>query len=272
MKQILSFFFILFLLSGCQKKVALPPQHAIKVLGHGGLGNTSSLPMNSLESILACYYTGAQGNELDLQMSADGILVAFHSQELSENTNLRGMVNALTWAELSKGYYRENPYGNYALVSLRQVLTALYHNGMGKDYLLSFDCKLYNFETADFQQKFAQALVSLIREFNLEEQVIIENADPEFLQKVQELDTRLALFLYTESAEQGIRTCKEKDLQGLSISTRNIDAQEIKAAQDQNLEVAIWNTHTAKDNREAVEKNPDYIQTERITYLLNLLY
>ncbi len=269
MRYLLHSTLFLLLTVSCTKQV----QHTRRpaVIGHGGIGNTSSLPMNSLESILASYYSGADGCELDLQLSADGKLIAFHAQDLSENTNLEGMVNDLSWEELSKGYYRENPYLNYALVSLEQVLTALQNTGALNQFLLSLDCKLYNNQVPDFKQKYAEALLRIIQDYNLENNVAIENANPDFLNIIRNANSNIALFLYTEVFEEGIDLCDKYGFKGISISTRNITKEEISLAHEKNLEVTIWNVHDRKDNRDAVKKEADYIQTEQIKYLLKLL-
>ena len=47
--------------------------------------------------------------------------------------------------------------------------------------------------------------------------------------------------------------------------------EQIKIAHDNKLLVAIWNTHSASDNIEAINKNPDFTQTDKVKNLIKLL-
>ena len=255
------------LLSSCSKNEQYSNMD-IKAFGHGGSGNQSTLPMNSLESMLACYHAGGEGNELDLQLTKDSVLIAMHSSELAENTNLKGKVNSMTWTEIENGYYTENPYLKYKIVSLEQVLQYM---GSFKNYYFTLDCKLYQSETEQYNEVFSNQLASIINKYDLTNRVFIESDNEAFLQLLKAKNNLLRLFIYTGSIADGILICEKNAFYGITISTRNATKEEIQQVHAKNLKVAIWNTHTKKDNKEAVEKGPDFIQTEKISYLLSLL-
>ena len=61
----------------------------ITALGHAGMGIGNTYPMNSYESIFKCLNLGMDGTEFDVQMTKDSVLVAYHSQDLSDETNLK---------------------------------------------------------------------------------------------------------------------------------------------------------------------------------------
>ena len=69
-------------------------------MGHGGMGFSNVYPMNTFESIMHCINLGADGTEIDVQMTKDGILVAYHDRELSNKTNKCGLVNDFYWNSL----------------------------------------------------------------------------------------------------------------------------------------------------------------------------
>jgi glycerophosphoryl diester phosphodiesterase len=72
-------------------------------VGHRGSGNSSAtnpLPENTLPSIEAAMADGADGVEIDVQLSADGTLVLMHDFEVDHTTDGTGCVNALTLEEL----------------------------------------------------------------------------------------------------------------------------------------------------------------------------
>lgn len=72
-------------------------------LGHRGTGQTRPghpYPENSLSSFRAAIDLGADGIELDVELTADGQLVVMHDATLDRTTNCTGCVSAFTLAEL----------------------------------------------------------------------------------------------------------------------------------------------------------------------------
>lgn len=57
---------------------------------------------------------------------------------------------------------------------------------------------------------------------------------------------------------------------GLTMSNENITASEIKKAHQNNLRITLWNIKTKKENLNAISKSPDYIQSDKINYLLQV--
>ena len=88
MKKLL-YILSIFLFSSCQKEIfdINNLNGDILVIGHGGMGVSHSYPINTFESIMHCINLGTDGTEIDVQMTKDGVLVAFHDKELSNKTN-----------------------------------------------------------------------------------------------------------------------------------------------------------------------------------------
>ena len=60
------------------------------ILGHGGMGVSSAIPINSKSSIEKALSYPIQGTELDVRMTADEVLIAFHDNALANNTSCNG--------------------------------------------------------------------------------------------------------------------------------------------------------------------------------------
>jgi glycerophosphoryl diester phosphodiesterase len=240
----------------------------IKAFGHGGMGQQSSLPMNTLESMLECFNSGADGNELDVQMTKDGHLVAFHDHNLDDATDLTGMINEHSLEELKKANYTAKPYRSYSIPSLDEILSSV---GYSANYIFTFDCKLYNGNANNFNEKYADAIISIITKYNLSKRIFIESQEEKFLQLLKAKDPSLKLFIYPNSFEQGMEVAKRNNLYGITISTRNISKEQVAEAHYAGFKIAIWNTNTRQDNREAIIKEPDFIQTDKLDFLLGEL-
>jgi glycerophosphoryl diester phosphodiesterase len=70
------------------------------IIGHRGVGGDA--PENSLQAFALALRLGADGVELDVQLSADGQLVIIHDDTVDRTTDGRGRVSDLTAAELRR--------------------------------------------------------------------------------------------------------------------------------------------------------------------------
>jgi glycerophosphoryl diester phosphodiesterase len=111
--------FVALLLPSCQKEtftIVNLNNNRITTLGHGGMGVGSAYPSDTYESVLNCLATGADGTEINVQLTKDNVLVAFHDEELGGATNLEGMINSHTWAKLEDTYYDVFPYQQFRIL------------------------------------------------------------------------------------------------------------------------------------------------------------
>ena len=273
MKKIIAISFAFFLILSCKKEdinIINLEGNKIIALGHAGMGIGNTYPMNSSESILKCLNLGMDGTEFDVQMTRDSVLVAFHNQELSSNTNLSGHINALSWTELKKAHYTQTPYLNYSIVSLEDLFSNIINISQ---YKFTFDCKLYtdNSNINQFYESYINAIVKIVQKHDIENNIYIESQSEEFLKLFKSKKPNYKLFIYPSSFESGLDIAQSLNLYGITISTRNVTKEQIKIAHNNNLRVAVWNTHSKSANEEAINKNPDFIQTDRVRHLIKLL-
>ncbi len=242
----------------------------IDALGHGGMGISNLYPSNSAESILNCLYLGATGTEIDIQMTSDGVLVLFHDEELGGSTNLEGLIHEHTWDEIKDGVYDEIPYSAYKIIRFDDFLE-LTHNH--SDYIFTLDTKLYT-ESTDYYSYidgFSDAIVDVFNEFNLHNHVYVESQSTVFLELLQDKASNIDLYIYPQTFEEGLADAIEFNLKGITISTNEINKEQVKEAHDLGFFVTIWGVISKEENIEAIHKNPDMIQTDKIEYLVELL-
>ncbi len=82
-------------------------------------------PENTLPAFEEAITLGADGVELDVQCSKDGILMVMHNFTVNETTNGQGHVADLTAAELSKldaGSHFNAKFSNVGVPTLEEVL------------------------------------------------------------------------------------------------------------------------------------------------------
>ena len=172
---------LIFHFSSCQKETfnINNLNGNILVMGHGGMGFSNVYPMNTFESIMHCINLGADGTEIDVQMTKDGILVAYHDEELSNKTNKCGLVNDFYWNDLQRAYYTSVPYLNYSILSLEQLFSNIDNI---YEHKFIFDCKLYsNNDSLFFYNSFVNSIREIINKYSLQNNVYLESQNTDFL-------------------------------------------------------------------------------------------
>jgi glycerophosphoryl diester phosphodiesterase len=264
--------FVALLLTSCQKEtftIVNLNNNRITTLGHSGMGVGRAYPTDSYESILNCLATGADGTEINVQLTKDNVLVAFHDEELHGATNLEGMINSHTWAELEDAYYDAFPYMQFRILQFDNLFSKLNHP---ENYFFTFDCKLFNNgDRALFLQNFSDALIALIEKHKLQNNMTIESNALNFLLLIQQQQPAYKLFYYPESFDEGLEIVQQHNFSGITIDWEEITREEVETAHNLGIYIAIWNTHSKQDNIDAVRKNPDFIQSDKIEHLVDLL-
>ncbi|MDX2360986.1 MAG: glycerophosphodiester phosphodiesterase family protein [Crocinitomicaceae bacterium] len=274
MKNTLYIALLLLGLTSCQKEtftIVNLNGSEIYVLGHGGMGMiANAYPINSLESIGLCLLNNAHGSEIDVQLTSDGVLVAYHDHDLSESTDMSGIIHSMTWEEVQKANYTNLPYQSYDIVSLENILSAI--DGYDSK-LFTFDIKLYpaDSDQAAYHDQFTDAIVALFNKYKLDNSVYIESQNTDFLTMMQSKKPNYMLYIYPQTFEEGLSKSLIYGFRGMTIASHAITVEQVQEAHDQGVYVTIWGVVTKDENIEAVRKNPDVIQTDKVEYLVDLL-
>lgn len=271
MKNIIALFAILFVVSSCQKedfKIINLNNNNVSVLGHGGMGIGHTYPMNSYESILNCLSLGADGTELDVQMTKDSVLVAFHDVSLEHSTNISGQIFNKTWNEISNAIYKDTPYTNYKLITLDELFSNIANQ---TEYTFFLDCKNFNPDTSSsYLNTFNNALIRIIDKHNLANNVYIEFKRKDLIKSLKIKRPGLKIFVYSDY-DLALEIVNEFQLQGITISVDRISKEQVLEAHSKGIMVAVFNTHSHSRNIEAIEKNVDFIQSDKVKHLIKLL-
>jgi glycerophosphoryl diester phosphodiesterase len=242
----------------------------ISAFGHGGMGVQFKFPINSYESVEPCLRIGAKGTEMDIQMTNDSILVAYHNENLNESTPCSGTINDLLWSQIWSCHYASPFSSTIKLRSVSEILSDIpYRN----NYTFTFDCKSYNHSSNQtaFRHQYANAIINLIDAYALStDKIYIESQDTAFLRILQTKNNSLKLFIYPGSFEQGLAIAQEMNLFGITISTNNITKEQVRIAHDKGIWITLFNTKTKDENLNAILKSPDVIQSDEIIYLLKV--
>jgi glycerophosphoryl diester phosphodiesterase len=242
----------------------------ISAFGHGGMGIKFKFPIDCYSSISSCMEFGADGTEMDVQMTRDSILLAYHSGNLNEHTLCNGVINDKQWPEIWGCHFTSPLSADLGLSSVGDILSSLENH---YDGTYTFDCKLYsnNPDRAAFLDQYANAIIRLMDAHHMDpSKLFIESQDSTFLRILQHKRNDLRLFIYPSSFEEGLAIAETMGLFGITISTDKITKDQVAYAHEKGFRVTLWNAESQQDNLNAILKSPDFIQSDDIIYLLKV--
>jgi glycerophosphoryl diester phosphodiesterase len=236
----------------------------ISILGHGGLGiGLSQYPLDSYEGVQKAISLGADGSEIDIQITKDSVLVCFHDTYLEEATDASGEIYSMNWDEVKNAVFKSSPYVNYKISTLEQLFS--YDGGGG--HLYTFDLKFKNPDQSDRNKDiFQRALIRLIEKYHIEKTITLESPDSAFLKSLHSKKSDLNLFYYTDF-DQALATAREHGFRGITMKADEVSAEQVLQAHDLGIMVAVYGT-TRRNHDEVIRKNVDIIQTDDLEDLI----
>ncbi len=262
---------ILLSFSSCNKKdfdIKNLNGNEIEVIGHGGMGVKGLTPINSLKSFEKAIDSGADGVELDIQITKDNVFVVFHNEKLDNGSNKEGNIFEKKWSEINDAKFSSVTIPQHQILSLDELLRCLDYSS---DLILVLDIKTYQSMLSEAKiEAYSNALIAIIKKLGIEKQVFLEFNDLEFARSVQLKNSSLKIFAYNVF-DYAFEKALEYGFYGITLSMDNITATEILKAHDNNLRVALFGANSKSKNREAIEMNPDYIQTDELKHLDRIL-
>ena len=256
-----SFLLIGLLLISCKKE--FPNAQAI-VLGHAGeslIKSKSKYPPNTLESINRALEKGADGVEIDVQMTADGVLLAYHDEYLQENSDAEGCINSKTYAELQDVEIYNTHFKIVPLSDvLEDVLTA------NKSILL--DVKHYNFcsESNIDYTIYNDAFNQLLSLYTVaqRELITVNCTNQYFLNALS--DQNIKRSLESDSPLDVLPVVKSNhfDLLAIKLTCTNKAIRDSLKSND--IDLCIFNVKTRSEIYQALEFDPEVIISDNISF------
>jgi len=270
MNTIKIFLFLVLLFHSSCKKDIQQSNPKTKAIGHGGMGIYNTIPINTFESISRCLFVGADGVEFDIQLTEDSVWVVYHDSELNPGTNMSGSLFDKPWDEMKDAYYMNPVYANYGLINADELLGAI----VDKDkFVFSIDLKNYNQNTnLSYVRRLAKNYVELVNRHNISSNSYLSTSRISLLDKLNVIDSTLNLFFYSgANFQESLNLVIAKNYDGITIHIESLDKTLVDRAHNLGIEVAAFGANTTETNINAIEYGVDYIETDQLQNLLNLL-
>ncbi len=242
---------LVFILAGCSYRLVVPEN--AKVLGHGGMGIKSLLPLDSYPSLLKAY-NFLDGTEGDVQLTKDCVLVYWHDGSLPGKL---GFVSSVVYDSLPFNRY---VFKKYDIISVNSFLSSI---DSGK--IVSLDIKTYGLD--DVSKKiFAKKLKSIANKYGGKNKVFFETHDDVILNELSKKHSNYILFYYANGVQDAINECNSSKVDGISMHFKFADALAVKKIKDKGCKVMLWGMHNVRDLKKAFGYGADYYQTDKVKF------
>jgi glycerophosphoryl diester phosphodiesterase len=228
-------------------------------------GSSSTAPENTLSSIRKAIIDGAGYAEIDVQETADGLVVLMHDDNAKRTTGIDKNVWDLSSKELgqaSAGAWFSPSFHYEKVPTLEETV----HTAKGK---IKLNIELKN---NGHQKLLAEKTVEILQRKLFVNDCIVTSFDPALLKKVKKLDHRIRTGLIAGNKSEALANAvKSKDYDAISIAYTVIDKEFMLQAKENKKEVFAWTVNDPKAMSDMLKLGVDNIITNYPDRLIHLL-
>ncbi len=247
----------------------MPPFYLDRPLVLAHRGASHDAPANTLAAFLLAVELGADGAELDVQLSSDGEVVVIHDWTLEGTTDGQGRVADHTLAQLQSldaGSWFDPVYAGQRIPTLQEVIDAV-----GASLLLNIELKTESRQ----DDGLAAAVVRLVEENRLQDRVVISSFNPLAVWRVGRLNSSLPVgLLYSHDMPFYLRRPWLRHLvqpDALHPEYAQVDGAYMSWARERGYRVNTWTVDDPGDMWRLMRLGVDAIITNRPELLCRVL-
>lgn len=224
-----------------------------KAFAHRGF--SGEYPENTILAFKKAIEVGADGIELDVQLTKDGEVVIIHDETIDRTTNGKGYVCEYIYEELKRfdaSYKFMGKYGFNAIPTLREYFELV----KNLNIITNIELKTGINEYLGIEKK----VYDLIKEFNLEEKVIISSFNHFSVLRMKALAPNLRYGFLSETwiIDAG-DYCKKYNIECYHPHFKNLTLEVIKELKDKNIEINTWTVNKKEDIEYLISRDIDIL-------------
>lgn len=229
-------------------------------------GYSAKFPENTMIAFQAAEQAGADGIEIDVQLTKDGKVVVIHDEKVNRTTNGKGYVKDLNYHELKNldaGFQGKVKQIKQHIPTLREVFEWMKINNI----ICNVELKNNIFPYEGMEEK----VVQLIREYKLENRIIISTFNHysivHFFRLASEIETAPLLgqavympWVYAQSIQA----------KGIHPKNRYLTDQVIRSSLENNIAVRPYTVNKEKDMERLFRLNCSALITDEPVLALKI--
>ena len=218
-------------------------------------GFSGKYPENTLLAFQKAIEAGADGAELDVQLTKDGEVVIIHDETIDRTTDGKGYVVDYTYDELSKfdaSYIYRGQMGFNKIPTLREYFELV----KDLDFITNIELKTGINEYLGIEEK----VYDLIKEFKLEKKVIISSFNHFSVLRMKKIAPELKYGFLSEDwiINAGAYTASH-DVQCYHPRFNNLIPEVVEELKKNGLEINTWTVNKEEDIRDLINKKIDIL-------------
>ena len=208
-------------------------------------GASGHAPENTLPAFEMAHLAGADGIELDVQLSKDGVPVVIHDEQIDRVSDGVGNVRDYTFEELrSFNMNRQFPaYGRAVIPTLSEV----YDLVKGTEMAVNLELK----NSVVFYEGLEEQVLELARRKGLEDRIIYSSFNHYSMRKIKRLlPTARVAFLYSDGILDAAEYARQNGAYAIHPSLGNMvypDLDIVRECHDRGVRVHVWTVNEEAD-------------------------
>jgi glycerophosphoryl diester phosphodiesterase len=238
------------------------------ILAHRGA--SAYAPENTIAAFRLAHELGADGIELDVQLTRDKIPVIIHDDFVDRTTNGKGRVSDLTIAEIARldaGTWKTEDYRGEPVPTLAQVFDALADwlrpVGRARPCLINVELKTERLLTDGLEQQ----VLNVIARYGLQDRILLSSFSPLSLHRARAINPQLPRgLLYDSSMPLPLRKAWLRfwaDPQAMHPEAAMIDAAYMQWAKRHKWQVNTWTVDDPDEARRLARLGVNAIITNK---------
>ncbi len=222
-------------------------------------GASAYAPENTMIAFEKAIQMGADGIELDVQMTKDGQLVVIHDETINRTSNGRGYVSQYTLDELRK-YNFNNGFKTNKPINIPTLEEVYKYMGI-TSLMINVELKNSIMEYKGMEEK----VIDLARKMKLEERIIYSSFSRESIAKIRKLapDAKVGI-LYIGRWQEVQSYAKQIGITALHPSFKTVKERIlVQSAKENGLAVHVWTVNKGRDMAYLVRKQVEAIITDK---------
>jgi glycerophosphoryl diester phosphodiesterase len=221
----------------------------VQVTAHRG--HSRAAPENTLSAVRKAIESGADYAEVDVQQTADGVVVLLHDRDLKRVAGDPRRIENLTYDEVRKldvGSWFDPAFAGERVPTLAEVINL--SRGRIK---LNIELKFYGPD-----RRLAAEVARLVRQQDFESECLVTSFNYDALLKVKRHNPRLRTGLIVAFA---LGDVSRLDVEALSVRADSLSDEVLRAAHRRGMEVHVWTVNNATQMFELMKRRVDNILT-----------
>lgn len=212
-------------------------------------GASEYAPENTMSAFDMALQLGANGIELDLQMTKDGKIVIFHDNEINKKSNQKGKINNYTYQELLNfdfGIWFNSKYKGERIV-------------LFEDFAKKFLPKKLTFAIELKEEGIEKEVFDIIKKYAIHDNIYITSFNYKALENMRKIDSNIKLSWLIEEKINKNNIDKLLKINGTQICPKadNVTKDDIKLANKSGIKVRLWGVLNEKTMESVYNLNID---------------